>query len=736
MTAVDTPNAPDPSEQLELKLPGESRDWREVGLWAGVLVLLVLVTYWPAVGGKFLWRDDAPVARDGLLAAPGGLAEVWAGRWTHPQTYRPFTVYQPVAFTAYWLTYFFGGRGANGLPTPTAYHVVGLALHAAAAVLAWLTLRELRVPGAWLAAAVFALHPANAEAVAWVRDQHVVLGGALFWAAAYTYMRFVAGRERDWSPPPGVVADPGQTWGLYAGAAGLYLLACLAWQATFVLPVLIFLALRWRRMPRYATPVLLGPWLVVGGLLFLTNHELQANNPLWHGGVRPPIGLVGSVMGFALLDVVAPFHLSIVYPFRSLSPVPVGLSVMVVGAIAAAAVARRRVGAGPLVAVASFAVCAVAGANYFEPARLTKLADPAVYLAIVPLAAGVVAAVTTAIGDRVQVAVVASAVVVAGLGVGGAVRGRVFADDLSLWRDTAGKYPASPMVQSAYAEQLRLAAVDAFANGATKDVYDPLLDAAIDHAGTALAVRPVDVAGRHYAAQAEQTLANVALARAHRAEARQHFKAAIADDYTYAAVRVEYAAFLNDQKEYDEAREQLNEALADYGSSPESAAAAATAHRLMGQTFEGLGTPEDLKRAVNECEQAVQMSGGDPADREAYAVALSKAGRLEDAVGEYIQIIGPDKAYNSRPDVWVTLADLKFRMSEKPGATAADRYQAVAVAVDCQQAALKLDPNLAGGADTLKRYTAALAGLAAATRPSTTGPTTAAAATRPSAGGP
>ena len=63
---------------------------------------------------------------------------------------------------------------------PTGYHVVNLALFIADCLLIWLVLKRLAIPGAFLAALLYAVHPVNVESVAWVSQHKNVLSLLFF----------------------------------------------------------------------------------------------------------------------------------------------------------------------------------------------------------------------------------------------------------------------------------------------------------------------------------------------------------------------------------------------------------------------------------------------------------------------------------------------------------------------------------------------------------------------------
>src|SRR3974390_3136997 len=202
------------------------RDWRSAlpGLLLGLLVLLA---YLPALLGQFLWDDDSNVTKRAPLRSLAGLWRIWFEPGATQQ-------YYPLTHTSFWLDYHLWGLN------PFGYHVENVLLHALSAMLLWLILRRLAVRGAWLGAALFALHPVCVESVAWITERKNTLSGFFFLAAMLAALGFwlpegaKAGKSR--GQPKGSRQNSYGPWKFYWLTLGLYLCALWSKTATVALP--------------------------------------------------------------------------------------------------------------------------------------------------------------------------------------------------------------------------------------------------------------------------------------------------------------------------------------------------------------------------------------------------------------------------------------------------------------------------------------------------------------------
>jgi len=216
--------------------------WKRDWFFCLILAVVTMLAYQPAWHGGLLWDDAAHVGGPELRTLDG-LRRIWFVPRTTQQ-------YYPLLHTSYWLQQRLWGD------SPTGYHLVNLLLHIGCVVLVLKILRHLRIPGAELAAIIFALHPVNVETVAWISERKNTLSGLFGLAATFSYLNFDENRSRR----------------TYAFAIGLFVLGLLSKTAIVTLPLAWLVILWWKRgaisWRRDAVPVI--PFLLLsaaGGLM-------------------------------------------------------------------------------------------------------------------------------------------------------------------------------------------------------------------------------------------------------------------------------------------------------------------------------------------------------------------------------------------------------------------------------------------------------------------------------------
>lgn len=150
-------------------------------LWGLLLVLAISLAYAPVWHAGFIWDDDLNLATNPCIAGPLGLKEIWT---TSAGDICPLT------FTTFWVEHAWWGL------SPLPYHLVNVLLHALSAVLLWRILRRLHVPGAWLGAALWGIHPVEVESVAWITELKNTQSGLFFLLSILFFVRWLASCPR------------------------------------------------------------------------------------------------------------------------------------------------------------------------------------------------------------------------------------------------------------------------------------------------------------------------------------------------------------------------------------------------------------------------------------------------------------------------------------------------------------------------------------------------------------
>lgn len=249
--------------------------------------------YFPALQAGFIWDDQPGHVTKPELQSPGGLGRIWFELGATQQ-------YYPLLHSAFWLQHRLWGDA------PFGYHLVNVLLHATAACLAGAVLRRLLVPGAWLAALLFALHPVAVESVAWTAEQKNTLSTVLYLCAALAFLRHDEGERRK---------------KYYVIATGCFVLALLAKSVTATLPAALLLIAWWKRgrIDWRCDVVPLLPWFALGaaagGLTAWVEHaQIGAQGGDFALGPIERTLLAGRAVWFYLAKLLWPAELIFIYP--------------------------------------------------------------------------------------------------------------------------------------------------------------------------------------------------------------------------------------------------------------------------------------------------------------------------------------------------------------------------------------------------------------------------------------
>ena len=351
---------------------------RRALLGAGAIAALTVTAYFPALTGEFILDDHLYVTGNPLIRASDGLLGIWLTR--------SFQDYYALTHTSFWLEWRLWGETTAG------YHAVNLALHIVNAWLVWRLLGRLGVPGAFAAALLFALHPVNVQAVAWISQRKTLLAATFFFTSLLAYLNFDDGGRRrlEW----------------YTATLGSFLLALLSKISAAVLPALIPLVIWWRRgalRVRDLWPVL--PILLLAALFGANGLDYENLNPVSRPDARMDSSFLGRTadagraLGFYAGKAIWPHPLSFLYPhWNAAGGAGARTGYAILGGFSALVCvlcwARDRWGRGAFAALVWFGIglAPVLGYLDFGHLRFSPVADHYQYLSLVAVcgfAAGV-----------------------------------------------------------------------------------------------------------------------------------------------------------------------------------------------------------------------------------------------------------------------------------------------------------------------------------------------------------
>lgn len=229
---------------LRQKLP-QRRIWALL-----VIVIAAFASYWNTLSNGFVHDDKQEILQNPLVRDLSQVSRIltspaWAFRTSEDKTVSS-NYYRPLQYLTYAVLYNFLG------PAPLGYHLVKLCLHVAVCLLwFWCLLRLCcNEEIAFVASVLFAVHPANTEAVAWISGITDVSCALFFVLALGLYLSY--------RQAPSFVRSLGYSIAFFLG------LFAKETMATFVLVVLAYEYIQagrpftGQRLLRACTPLFVG----------------------------------------------------------------------------------------------------------------------------------------------------------------------------------------------------------------------------------------------------------------------------------------------------------------------------------------------------------------------------------------------------------------------------------------------------------------------------------------------
>ena len=623
-----------------------------VCVFGALLAAVTIFAYRPAWNGGFLWDDDDYIIKNDLLTASDGLRRIWFSLDSPSQ-------YFPLVYTTFRLE-----RAIWGLH-PSGYHWVNLLLHVANALLVWRVLARLNVPGAWLAGAIFALHPVQVESVAWITERKNVLMGFFFLLTLLAWIVFIDERTK-------------RPWRFYGLALILYVLALSAKSTACTLPAALLLILWLQKRPintRRLIQIL--PFVILGmgmGLLTVWWERYHQGTSRAVFAFLTPIErilIASRAVWFYLSKLIWPSNLTFIYPRWNISPEhPLDYTWLLAGIVLCAAIyfVRRYVGRSAEVTAAFFVatLSPVLGFIMLFTFRYTFVADHYQYLACIGPIALFSAGVFSLAGVFKQYRAFiwsAALVVVATLAALTWRQAAMYGDIETLWRTTLARNPECWMAHTNLGIVL---------------LQKGQLNDGIAHYRAALRMQPDSW-------DAEYNLGTALLAQGKVDEAIFHCERAVAMEPNDPDGQVSLGNALLEKKRIDEAIIHYQKAIAIW---PDHF----LARYSLGRAFVEKG---ELDTAIAHCRAALLIRPDDADCHTVLAAALDEKGETAEAIRHY------EKALKIFPQSISALTNLAWLLATSPSESLRNGGKAVEIARQADQ--------LSGGTNTVVLRTLAAA---------------------------
>jgi len=655
---------------------------QRIRLFSLALIVATAVAYLPAWNGKPIWDDNAHITQPELRSWHG-LVEVWTQVGATQQ-------YYPLVHSVFWIEQKLWGDSVLG------YHLINIFLHGFAAIVLLQILLRLKVPGAWLAAGLFALHPIQVESVAWISEIKNTLSGLFFFCSILAYLNFDQNRSR--------VA--------YFGSLALFLFGLMCKTAIAPLPAIILAVLWWRRgrlrLRDDVMPSLPFFGLGIGAGLFtawVERNFVGAHGTVFQLSILQRCLIAARDFWFYLFKLLWPIKLTFIYPrwqisgaiwWQYLFPLTLILLLALIWRL-------RKKNRGPLAAVLVFLGLLFPALGFINvyPFIYSFVADHFQYLACVgPLtlfAAGMTMALDSIAPGKVLLRPTISFLLLLTLGALSWRQCRDYRDIETLWRTTIARNPDCWMAYSNLGSFLSARgnvdeairdfrkALELWPNQ-SKDhnnlgkalVQKGRIAEAMDHFQTALRVSPEDP-------DTESNIGAASLQQGDADGAISHLRRAVEKWPRHAQGHINLGNALLQNREIDAAIAEYEKTLALPFDHAESHYSIGTALRQKG----------DVEEAIVHYRKALELRPDYANAHNNLGNALRQQGRTEEAVHEY------EAALKSEPDSILAGNNLAWILATSPNASVRDGAKAVQLAQRANR--------LSGGSDPIILHTLAAA---------------------------
>jgi protein O-mannosyl-transferase len=570
-------------------------------LQGALLIVLACASFWPSVNGGYVLDDDIYVTNNADLRSTDGLNRIWFQMGAEPD-------YYTLVYSTFWVEYHLWGLA------PLGYHAVNVALHALGALLLWRLLLRLRVPAAWLAAAIFTVHPICVESIAWITELKNTLSQFLALASMLCYLRFERAQVAT------IAAEScNRRWRFYAAALVLFAAALLSKTAVVALPAVLLVIYWWKRGSigwRTAAPLvpLFLMALAMGAVtIWIETHYNGAHGADWSFSPLERLLIAGRALWFYAGKLIWPHPLAFFYPRWSINTYEWWQYLYPAAALVTLAafwLARSKIGRGPLAAVLIFAGVLLPVLGFVNTCymRCFFVADHLQYQAAGALTALATAAVWTAVKRYCSRPMRSMAVTAAAMLLGTFVvlswrQCRLYADAITLNHDTLAKNPDCWLAHN----NLGVALID---SGRVQD--------AIKHFEEALRLRP-------NFPEAENNLGHALLVLGNASPAMEHFQLAI-------RLKPDYAEAHDNLGNLYQRSGRLDDAIQEYETALKTNPNSFGAHNNLGIVLRATGR---IHAAIDHCQQAVRLQPDSPEACNNYGNALLTAGQAQDAIEQY-----------------------------------------------------------------------------------------------------